>query len=115
MNKIECLFCKIVSGEIESNEVYEDENFIGILDTQPRAKGHTLIISKQHFRNILDMPSTLGNELIEASKKISLKMIEENDAEGTNILINNESVAGQIIFHAHIHIIPRIKGDGLKI
>ena len=113
MTNQECIFCKIVNGEIESKEVYEDDNFIGILDANPKAPGHTLIISKKHFRNILDMPTTLGNELLEATKKISLKLIKEGKAEGTNILINNEPSAGQLVFHMHAHIIPRKKGDGI--
>ena len=114
MKKEDCIFCKIISKEIETEIVYEDDNFIGILDNNPRAEGHTLIIPKKHFRNLLDLPNTLGNELLEAIKKISLKLIEEGKAEGVNVISNNESVAGQIVFHTHIHIIPRKKGDGLK-
>lgn len=109
-----CLFCRIIKGEINSKNVYEDENFIGILDKDPIAEGHTLVISKKHFRNLLDMPNTLGNELIDAIKKISLKLIDEGKAEGVNVVSNNEPVSGQVIFHTHIHIIPRKKGDELK-
>lgn len=111
----QCVFCKIVSGEIESEEIYEDENFIGVLDKNPRAEGHTLIIPKKHFRNILDMPVTLGNELLESIKEISLKLIKEKKAEGINIIINNESAADQAVFHTHIHVIPRKKNDRIKI
>lgn len=110
----DCIFCKIARGEIETKKVYEDENFIGFLDANPKTEGHTLIIPKKHFRNLLDMPVSLGNELLEAVKKVSLDLINKGKAEGVNVLSNNESVAGQIIFHAHIHIIPRKKGDGLK-
>jgi len=108
----DCIFCKIVSNEIKVKRVYEDENFIAFLDTHPRAEGHTLIIPKKHFRNLLDMPNTLGNEMLEAIKKVSLKLIDEGKAEGVNVLSNNEPVAGQIVFHTHIHIIPRKKDDG---
>lgn len=110
-----CVFCKIISGEIQSRNIYEDENFIGILDANPVAEGHILIISKKHFRNLLDLPNTLGNELLDAIKKVSLRLIDEEKAEGVNVISNNESVSGQVIFHTHIHIIPRKKGDGLRI
>lgn len=112
----DCIFCKIVKGEIPpgKGKVYEDDNFIGVLDLNPKAEGHTLLISKKHFRNLLDMPDTLGNELLEAIKKVSLKLIEEGKGDGVNVLSNNEAVSGQVIFHTHIHIIPRNKDDGLK-
>ena len=111
----ECLFCKIVNGEVPSTEVYEDDNFIGILDLEPWAEGHTLIIPKKHFRNALDMPNTLGNEMLEAIKKVSLKLIEDKKGTGVNVLINNEPSAGQVVFHTHIHVIPRNENDGIKI
>lgn len=111
----ECIFCKIINKEISSKKVYEAQNFIGILDSNPKTENHTIIIPKKHFRNIFDMPSTLGNELIDAIKKISLKLIEEEKAEGINVIINNEPAAGQIIFHTHIHIIPRKNKDGIII
>ncbi|MEK6872832.1 MAG: HIT domain-containing protein [Nanoarchaeota archaeon] len=109
-----CIFCRIIKGEINSKNVYEDKNFIGILDANPKAEGHTIIISKKHFRNLLDLPNTLGNELFDAIKKISLKLIDERKAEGVNIVSNNEPVSGQVIFHTHVHIIPRKKDDGLR-
>lgn len=110
----ECIFCKILKGEIPCTKTYEDDNFVGILDLHPKSKGHTLVISKKHFRNLLDMPNTLGNELVEAIKNISLNLIKEKKAEGVNILFNTEPVAGQVVFHLHAHIIPRKKDDGLK-
>ena len=113
-NKDDCMFCKIVGGEISSQKVYDDKNFIGILDVNPIVEGHTLIISKKHFRNLLDMPISLGGEFLEAIKRVSLKLIEDKKADGINVLSNNENVAGQLVFHTHIHIIPRKKGDGLK-
>ena len=115
MGKNDCVFCKIIKEEIKSEKIYEDDNFIAILDIEPRAKGHTLIIPKKHFRNILEMPVTLGNELLEAIKKISLNLIKQEKADGINVLINNEKSAGQIIFHAHVHIIPRKNDDNLSL
>lgn len=115
MAKENCIFCKIVSGEIPSTKVYEDDNFICILDSNPRAEGHTLIIPKQHFENLLDLPVTLGNEMLEAIKKISADLINQGKAEGFNVLSNNLEAAGQLVPHAHIHVIPRKQGDGLNI
>ena len=110
----DCIFCKIVKGEIESKKVYEDDNFIGVLDVNPKTEGHTLIIPKKHFKTILDMPDSLGNEMLEAIKKVALKMIDEGKAEGFNLIVNTYEIAGQLVPHAHIHILPRKKGDGFK-
>ena len=110
----DCIFCKIIKGEIPSQKVYEDDNFIGILDINQVAKGKTLLIPKIHYKTILDMPNTLGNEMLEAIKKISLDLINKGKAEGFNLLVNTYEVAGQVVPHAHIHILPRKEGDGLK-
>lgn len=112
--KENCIFCKIVKGEINSDIVYSDDNFIGIKDVNPKVKGHMLLIPKKHFKTILDVPSSLGNEMLDAVKKVALKLIDDGKAEGFNILMNNFEVAGQVVPHAHIHILPRKKGDGLK-
>ncbi|MEK6860090.1 MAG: HIT family protein [Nanoarchaeota archaeon] len=109
-----CIFCKIARGEIPCSKVYEDDNFIAILDVHPKAEGHTLIIPKKHFRNLLDMPASLGNEMLEAVKNVALDLIKQKKCEGFNLIINNEPAAGQVVFHAHIHILPRKKGDGLR-
>jgi histidine triad (HIT) family protein len=114
-NPQDCIFCKIANKEIPTKLTYEDDNFIAFLDTNPMAEGHTLIIPKQHYKTILDLPNTLGNELQEAIKKVSLNLIKENKAQGINILSNNEPVSGQVVPHAHIHIIPRNKDDGIKV
>lgn len=112
----DCIFCKVVKGEIPSTKTYEDDNFIGILDIHPKAPGHTVIIPKKHFRTIVDMPSSLGNEMLDAIKGVGLKLIKEgkNEVQGFNVFVNNEPVAGQVVMHAHIHVVPRKPGDGLK-
>ena len=109
-----CIFCKIISGEVPAEKVYEDDNFIGILDANPLVEGHTLIIPKKHFKTLLDMPNSLGNEMVEATKKVALDLINKNKYEGFNLLNNNFEVAGQVVPHVHFHIIPRNKGDGIK-
>jgi histidine triad (HIT) family protein len=112
----ECIFCKIVKGEIPPGlgKIYNSDNFLGFLDIHPKAEGHTLIIPKKHYKNILDMPASSGNELIDAVKDIALGLIKQGKAEGFNFIVNNGEVSGQIVPHLHIHIIPRKNGDGLR-
>lgn len=114
MEENDCIFCKIVKGDISNKKIYEDDNFIGILDVNPKTEGHSLIIPKKHFKSLLDMPSSLGNELIEACKKVSLDLINNGKGDGFNLVVNNFEVAGQVVPHLHIHIIPRKTDDGLK-
>lgn len=111
----ECIFCKISRGRISTEKIYENENFFSIFDANPRTKGHSLIISKKHFETILDMPSSLGMELLDCVKKTAMKIMADEDAEGFNILQNNFEVAGQVIKHFHFHLLPRKKGDGFKL
>ncbi|MCK5043853.1 HIT family protein [Candidatus Pacearchaeota archaeon] len=111
----ECIFCKIIKGEIPSVKVYESDNFIGILDINPVSEGHTLIIPKQHYETILDFPESLSSELINSIKKISSKFIEDKKAEGFNIVQSNYEVAQQEVPHLHFHIIPRKKDDNVHL
>lgn len=111
----DCLFCKIVKGEIESEKIAESENFIVIKDKFPKSDGHSLIISKKHFNNLLDFPSVLGNELIKLAKEVYLKIAKEKNSEGFNFVQNNFKAAGQVIEHLHFHIIPRKNNDGVKL
>lgn len=110
----ECVFCKIISGEISSQKVFENTNFIGILDVHPISEGHTLLIPKKHYETILDMPPNLGDDLVEAIKKIANDLINREKAEGFNVIQSNKRVAQQDVLHLHFHIVPRKKGDGLK-
>ena len=111
---MDCLFCKIISGEIPATKIYEDETTLAFLDINPVNPGHTLIIPKKHSRNIFDIEKedliTVTNNIQKIAKAIKKGL----NPEGINILNNNEPVAGQIIFHTHFHIIPRFTGDGLK-
>jgi len=113
----DCIFCQIIAGKIPpgKGKVYDDENFIGILDLHPKVEGHTLIIAKNHYKTLLDIPTHLGNELQEAIKTISLNLIKEEKAAGVNVLSNIGETAGQVIHHCHIHIIPRKKDDGIQV
>ncbi len=115
MKNENCLFCKISRGEIPSKKIKESDNFIAILDIYPKAESHTLIIPKKHFVTLLDLPNKLGNELLQFSKEVANDIVEKKKGDGFNIIMNNLPPAGQIIEHAHIHIIPRKENDGLKI
>jgi len=110
-----CVFCKIIKGEINSARLYEDENSIAILDIKPASKhgGHVLIIPKKHFELITDIPDKLLKEISIFVKKISGALLKFG--EGLNIVQNNKKTAGQIIPHVHFHLIPRFKNDGIKI
>lgn len=108
----DCIFCKIAKGKISSERIYENDNFFSVPDANPIAEGHTLIISKNHFDNILDLPNTLGRELLDCIKNTSIKIIQKYHADGFNIVNNNFESAGQVVNHFHVHIIPRKKDDG---
>lgn len=112
----ECIFCKIVKGEIPPGlgKVYDSDNFLGFLDIKPLTKGHALVIPKKHFKTILDMPSSLGGEFLDAIKEVSLDLIKQNKSEAFNLHVNSGEAAGQVVHHFHVHIIPRKKGDGLR-
>jgi histidine triad (HIT) family protein len=102
-------------GEIEIEKIYENDNFFSIKDIHPKTEGHCLIISKNHYDNSLDMPSSLGGELMDCIKNTYLKLNKDLKSEGFNIVNNNFSVAGQEIKHVHFHILPRKKDDGFRI
>ncbi len=110
----DCIFCKIVKGEIKAEIVGESEGFIAFLDAHPKADGHTLIVSKGHYITLLDIPNELGDELLEFIKEVASGLLEEGKGEGFNLVMNNFESAGQVVKHAHLHIIPRKEGDGIK-
>lgn len=110
-----CIFCKIANGEIPSSTVYEDDDFKVILDVSPATKGHALILPKKHFRNIFDIDDIIASRLFVVAGKVARAMKASLNCEGINIVQNNEAIAGQTVFHFHLHIIPRYKHDGQKI
>lgn len=110
-----CIFCKIAAGDIPSKTLYEDEDFRVILDLGPAARGHALILPKDHFRNLFDLPEETAEKAIVLAKKMALRMREKLGCDGLNLVQNNEETAGQTVFHFHMHIIPRYEGDGQKI
>ena len=111
----DCIFCKIIKGEIKTQKVLEGNSFIAIKDVHPVAEGHTLIIPKQHYVTLLDIPNKLGAELLEFTKKVASLLLEKKYGDGFNIIMNNLEPAGQLVMHAHIHVIPRNEGDGINV
>jgi len=106
----DCVFCKIVAKDIEAEIVEDAENFIVFKDATPVAEGHCLIVPKKHYETILDMPASLGGELLSLAKKHSLRLIDEKKAEGIKLVNNNFKAGGQLVPHFHLHIIPEKEG-----
>ena len=110
----DCIFCKIVKGEIPSTKLFENEKVLSFLDIMPVAKGHALVIPKAHHRTLLDMSHEDLKEVALALQKVGAAVMKATKADGFNILQSNEKSAGQEIFHVHFHIIPRFEGDDLS-
>jgi len=110
----DCIFCGIVAGKIPAQVVYENANSIAFLDIKPNNPGHTLVIPKEHTENIYTMQEKTACEIIKSVKHLAPIIKKAVEADGINIAMNNERAAGQVIFHAHVHIIPRFNEDGLK-
>ena len=108
-----CIFCKIANGEIPAATLYEDEDFRVILDLGPASKGHALILPKTHAANIYELPKELAGKAMILAKKMAAKMTEALECVGFNIVQNNGEIAGQTVFHFHMHLIPRYQGDGV--
>jgi len=111
---MDCIFCKIVNGEIPCEKIYEDDKVLAFLDIKPAVKGHTLLITKIHWQDFLSLPDDLIAHLFHRAKGIAPAIIKGAGADGFNIGINNGSSAGQVINHCHLHIIPRYPNDGLN-
>jgi histidine triad (HIT) family protein len=104
-----------VKGEIPSEKIYENEKFLAFLDLFPSTEGHTLIVSKKHYKNIFDVPQNVLKDSIEIAQKIASLLKEKLGAEGINLFNNNNKVAQQEILHYHLHVIPRYSGDEFEI
>jgi histidine triad (HIT) family protein len=111
MNVEDCIFCKIVKKEIPSKVVFENEKSLAFLDIFPINDGHTVVIPKNHYKNIEDIPEDELTELFKVIKNIAILIHKQLKSDGYNILQNNFEAAGQIIMHFHVHIIPRNKTD----
>ena len=110
-----CSFCKIAGGDIPSTTVYEDEQFRVFLDLSPAAKGHALVVPKEHFANLFEIDDEVLRDLIVVAKKVAIAIRDALGCEGMNIVQNNGPLAGQTVFHFHLPIIPRYAADGQNI
>ena len=110
-----CIFCKIANGEIPSKTIEENELFRVVLDVGPATKGHALILPKEHYANLYELPEDVAAEALKLAKKVALKMKDRLQCDGVNLVQNNEEAAGQTVFHFHMHVIPRYKEDGQAI
>ncbi len=110
-----CIFCKIINGDIPSKKVYEDDDVLAILDISQATKGHTLVLPKKHYANLLEIPNDEYIKVMTRAKEITNKIVTNLNADGCNILNNCKEAAGQTVMHYHVHIIPRYNGDDLKI
>jgi len=109
-----CIFCKIIAGEIPAEKVYEDEDILAFLDITPINAGHTLVIPKKHYENIFELSDEILQKISLKLRDIGRAIKEAVGAEGLNIGMNNRSAAGQLVMHAHFHLIPRYVSDGYK-
>ena len=111
---MDCIFCKIIAGEIPSSKVYEDEDLFAFIDIAPVQKGHTLLMPKKHSKNYFDTDDSVLEKIVRVAKKLAKGVVSGVGADGCTISTNNGAAAGQSVFHLHWHIIPRFTGDNLN-
>lgn len=111
MENKDCIFCKIIKGEIPVVKIWEDEDFLAFPDANPRGKGHSLIIPKKHFSTIMDISNEISRRYIDAIKKTAKILMEKYSTDSFNIVLNHGKAAGQKVEHVHVHILPRKEGD----
>lgn len=115
MKKDDCIFCKIANGEIPSACIYENKEFRVILDVGPATRGHVLILTKGHYDNIFEIDAETAGRLFSLASVVARAMKKTLNCDGMNILQNNGTIAGQTVFHFHLHLIPRYEGDQVKV
>jgi len=115
MKKSDCIFCKIVNGEIPSKTLYEDNDFKVILDLGPATEGHALILPKEHADNLYELEDDTAAKTLVLAKRMAVQMREKLKCDGFNLVQNNGEIAGQTVMHFHMHLIPRYTDDGQKI
>ncbi len=108
----ECLFCRIVAGDVSAEIVLDEEHVVGFLDKRPVFKGHTLLVTRAHVDTLLDLPEPLVVPLFTTAQRVAAVMTSALGAQGTFVAMNN--VVSQSVPHLHVHVVPRTKGDGLR-
>jgi len=113
MVESDCIFCKIASGSIPCNRIYEDDSVLAFLDIGPVSVGHTLVIPKQHFETMADCPAEVLAAVASVLGRIAMAVSTATGSDGYNVLCNNGRAAGQLVNHMHFHVIPRMINDGI--
>lgn len=111
----DCIFCQIASGEIPADKIYEDDKTIAFLDIKPVNPGHVLVVTKEHYLDLISTPDELLEAIIVIAKKIGKKILETEIGEAITFTFNNGRVAGQVVDHVHLHIMPRLSNDGYEL
>ncbi|SDC22410.1 HIT family protein [Shouchella lonarensis] len=109
----DCIFCKIVEGNVPATKIYEDDDTLAFFDISQVTKGHTLVIPKAHHENIYTLPADSAAKLFSVVPKIATALKETFQVQGMNVLNNNGEKAGQSVFHYHLHLLPRYEESGL--
>ncbi len=115
MKKEDCIFCKIANGEIPSTTIFENEEFKVFFDINPASKGHCLIVPKEHYDNIFDIDKDVAGRLFSLAASVARSLKKQLNCEGMNLVQNNGEIAGQTVFHFHLHLIPRYAGDTVNV
>ncbi len=111
----DCIFCRIIAGEIPAARVYQDDAFLAFLDIRPINKGHVLIVPRAHVDRLTDLPDDVLARELPLAKRIASAVLAVTGATDFNLLNSNGTAAGQEVFHHHLHVIPRRPGDGMKL
>lgn len=111
MKDKDCIFCLLANGDIPTAKVYEDDDLTVILDAGPATKGHALVLPKDHYKNITEVPQELAGKLVAIASRVGNAQMKALGAAGFNVVINTNEAAGQTVFHCHVHVIPRYEGD----
>ncbi len=110
----DCVFCRIVRGQLPAEKIFENDRILAVLDINPLALGHVLVLPKEHFETVGDLPDELFAEWSRRLRDVARAVVSAANAEGYNLLSNNRKCSGQAIPHAHGHVVPRRTGDGIK-
>jgi len=111
----DCIFCRIARGEAPAHIIHEDADVMAFLDINPLSRGHTLVIPKGHYRDLLDLPTAEWEGVMAAAQRVAGALLRGLGASGVNLLHASGAAAGQTVFHFHLHLIPRYENDGLHL
>jgi histidine triad (HIT) family protein len=115
MSDPDCIFCKIVAGELQAEIVARDERTVAFMDINPGARGHVLVIPRRHARNLYDVPAEDLAAVAQTAQRVALRARDRLGADGVNLITSAEPAAWQTVFHFHVHVIPRYIGDSLRL